>query len=225
MTTQEMKKELNTYLKHIRIINNRYIALMSIYNSIQKYNEEINYARGFFWVSIYAISDSCCSELVKLYCGSRHERTIRYLLGVIKANQNLFYKEIKTNVHDANDHSKILWSETEKVDLKREIDKAYEELDKLNAIIIRLKSRRNQYLAHNDPEYFYDTEKISKNLPLSLDELKQLIHFAGDLCNKMQGYLDGDIVLYETIGSDDLLCLFQTMHELRISDERKFTDA
>ena len=217
MELTEMKKELNSYLDHIRLANDRFIALQSIYDSISKYNTEINYAYGFFTVSIYAIADSCLSELVKLYCGSGDEKTLRKLINIINANQHLFQKEITKNYIDGID-DKIAFTETESVDIQAELKKAEDGLEGFSKIISNLTNRRNQYLAHNDPKYFYSFDGLTMDFPISLDDLSKLIQFAGNFCNSMQGLLDGEIVAYKTIGSDDLPNLFERLREMSSSE-------
>ncbi len=212
MTSEEMKEELSEYLDHIRLANDRYVALTSLYKSIECYNKEINYAPGFFTIAIYALADSCCSELAKLYCGSDKEKTLSKLFNIILANIHVFKKKVVTEYRDADNPSKVFMTEEYNVNIKLEVTNAIIKKNNMKCVIDKLKSRRDKYLAHNDKEYF-KLAMIAERLPISLVEIQHLISFAGDFCNTMQGYLDGHIVTYNTIGADDLPKLFQIMYE------------
>ena len=204
MDREQLIQELEAYLRHIIFASDCLASYKSILDGSSKYNDQINIAPGFFSVSMNALSKCLCIELAKLFVGSRSEKTIQKLIGIVKANQNLFPKEREIPYHWADDPQHPPMIEIEKINIKADIQTAEEQLSKLEPIISRLKSRRNQFLAHNDPKYFDGTQNPSWDFPISISDVQALIYFGAGFCNKLLSHLDDRIIAYQSSNSNDL---------------------
>lgn len=191
-------------MRHIIFASDCLVCYKSILDGSSKYNDQINIAPGFFSVSLNALSKCLCIELAKLFVGSGSEKTIHHLIGIVKANQNIFPKKKEIPYHWADDLSRPPMIEIEKINIKIDLQDAEERLTKLEPIIGRLKSRRDQFLAHNDPKYFDGTQNASWDFPISISDVQALIYFGAGFCDKLLSHLDNRVMAYQTSNSNDL---------------------
>ena len=204
MNREQLIEELEAYLRHIIFASDCLVSYKSILDGSSKYNDQINIAPGFFSISMNALSKCLCIELAKLFVGSGSEKTMQKLIGIVNANQNLFPKEKKTPYHWADDPHCPPMIEIEKINIKADLKAAEEQLLGLEPIISRLKSRRNHFLAHNDPKYFDGTQNPSWDFPISISDVQALIYFSAGFCNKLLSHLDDRIMAYQSSNSNDL---------------------
>lgn len=206
-----MIAELEAYLKHIEFAQDCFIAYKSILDSLNPYNEQINLSPGFFTITMNSLSKCLCIELAKLYIGSGQEKTIRKLLNQVSSNRHIFPKEIKTEFVWADDPSREPDAQIDKININSDIEIAQAQLEQFEPIIVRLKSRRDKYLAHNDPEFFDGKVNPAWTFPVAMCDVHALIHFAGNLCNKLLSYLDRRVIAYQSQNADDLTNLLNKL--------------
>lgn len=204
MDREQLIGELEAYLRHIIFASDCLVSYKSILDGSSKYNDQINISPGFFSVSMNALSKCLCIELAKLFVGSGSEKTIQKLIGIVRANQDLFPKEKKIPYYWADNPHRPPMIEREKINIKADLQTAEEQLAKLEPIIRRLKSRRNQFLAHNDPKYFDGSKNPSWDFPISISDVQALIYFSAGFCNKLLSHLDDRIMAYQSSNSNDL---------------------
>lgn len=200
----QLIREVEAYLRHIIFASDCLVCYKSILDGSAKYNDQINIAPGFFTVSMHALSKCLCIELAKLFVGSGSEKTMHKLVSVVSANQHLFPKQKETLYFlEENQNSRPI-VEIQEIHIKEDLRNAEERLAELKPIVECLKSRRNQFLAHNDPRYFDGVKNPSWDFPLSISDVQILISFSADFCNKLLSYLDDRIMAYPSTNAGDL---------------------
>ena len=87
---RELYREIAAYLQHINFARNCCVAYKSLYDNIQKNEQILSNAVGFFTITRYALSKCLLIELSKLFHGSDPQRTVRKLIRKVRGNQNAF---------------------------------------------------------------------------------------------------------------------------------------
>lgn len=200
-------KEIEMYLSHITAAHDYFIAYKTLVDAINNdaFNPKVNIAPAFFSVTYNALTDCLLLELSKLYCDSHvDERTLKKLINKAEANAKLFPTEITygANVEDGEKYPSSIKTKT--VNIHEELNGIKRELETLEPIIKKLNLRRDKKIAHNDKKYFLHPEQLQNESPLLMAELHQLIHFAGKFCNNLLCYLNGGVVGYNSLQTEDL---------------------
>lgn len=204
MEREQFVAEIEAYLRHVIFASDCLVCYKSILDGSSKYNNQINIAPGFFSVSLHALSKCLCIELSKLFLGAGNEKTMHKLINIAKANQNIFPKE-KISICDWEEDSvRLPTKTTEKINIAKDLQDAETQLKQLQPILSRLKSRRDQFLVHNDPKYFDGTQRPEWDFPISISDAKALIYFSAGFCNKLLSYLDNRLVAYQSANANDL---------------------
>ena len=199
--------EIKMYLTHITTAHDYFIAYKTLVDAINSdaCNKKVNIAPAFFSVTLNSLSASLEIELSKLYCDThKDERTLLKLINKVQANAKLFPKEIKygANVVDCDIYK--FKEKTVMVDINKEILQAQEDIKKLEPIISNLNLRRDKKIAHNDKKYFLLPKKIYVDSPMTMADFHTLIQYAGKLCNRFLCYLNGSVVGYNSLHTEDL---------------------
>ncbi len=200
-------KEIEMYLSHITMAHSYFIAYKTLIDSIdsEAFNDKINCAPAFFSVVHNALIDCLLLELSKLYCDFRSdERTLIKLINKAESQAKLFPSEITygANVEDGEKYPALIKTKT--VNIHEELRRIKQGLEILEPIIKKLNLRRDKKIAHNDKKYFLKPEQLQSETPVLMEELYKLIHFAGKLCNKLLCYLNGSVVGYNSLQTEDL---------------------
>lgn len=200
-------KEIEMYLRHITMAHNYFIAYKSLIDSIdsEAFNNKINCAPAFFSVTYNALIDCLLLELSKLYCDSHNdERTLKKLINKVEAKAKLFPTEITYGANSEDGEKYPNSIKTKTVNIHEKLRTIKQELETLEPIIKKLNLRRDKKIAHNDKKYFLHPEQLQNESPLLMSELHKLIHFAGKICNNLLCYLNGSVVGYNSLQTEDL---------------------
>ena len=199
--------EIKMYLNHITIAHDYFMAYKTLIDAINSdaFNEKVNCAPAFFSVTLNSLSTSLEIELSKLYCDThKDEKTLLKLINKVQTNAKLFPNEIKCGANDEDCDTYKFKEKTVMIDINKEILQAQEDIKKLEPIISNLNLRRDKKIAHNDKKYFLLPKKIYVDSPMTTRDFHSLIHFAGKLCNKLLCYLNGSVVGYNSLHTEDL---------------------
>lgn len=184
MTRDEFIKELEGYIRHIRSANSYFDAYQAIVTGLYNNLDEINLSPGFFTVAKRSLYHSLMIELAKLFCERKSsERTLSKLLNLLQDNRHLFQ---------------------DKSDLTAIIQKANAQLDKMEPEILSLKTRRDKFLAHNDPIYFQNGFTLGNNASIGYGVVFSMLQFSEDLCLTIFSRLDDRKPCFRMKGSGDL---------------------
>ena len=190
MNKDEMYSEINAYLQHVNFAKQCYDAYMCLFKNIEENHDIITKASGFFTITKYALNKCLLIELAKMYCGSKQEKNISKLINIASANFHLFTKgDAKSLCASANS---ILKSE-------------------LKDIVQKLKSRRDQDLTHNDPQYFDGLKNPALDNYISPTECSMLIVFAFNFCFELLDCLSIEDRPSLEYGADDLNVLINEL--------------
>ena len=181
-TKELLHREIEAYLQHINFAYNCYEAYNELHNVNEINNELLNISAGFFTITRFALSKCLLVETAKLFCGSGDERTMSKLINVAKSNNKIF----KLNVLPV-------------------CEKASNEItgDFANTIM-KIKSRRDQDLSHNDPLFFYGDINPAEQHYISPQEIEDILLFSFDFCADLLDSLSIDKRVVLSRGSDDL---------------------
>lgn len=178
---RELYREITAYLQHINFARNCCVAYKSLYDNIQKNEQILNNAVGFFTITRFALSKCLLIELSKLFHGSSPQRTVRKLIGKVRANQNAFIVG----------------------DIGAICEECERKLEEFDSIITRLAMRRNKDLAHNDPIFFFGDRNPADENYISLDECEDLIAFVFAFGRRLLECLPAFDTIYLDSGADD----------------------
>lgn len=195
MDETSMIAELKAYLNHVSFADDLLTAYKSLLKEVEKHNDQINLAPGFFKLTQYALSKTLCIEVAKLYVGSGQERRIQKLINQARGNANIFPKEIEFP-------SKC--GKMEKIKLLDFLNLSEQRLKELEDNRELLRIHRDKHLAHNDPEYFDGTVNPSVEFPLSMEMLQEMITFCGMFCNVLLSSLGQPFVCWKSKNAGDL---------------------
>ena len=204
MNKEELIELIETYLHRIRFANDCFIAYKSIITATTTYNAVINQSPAFFSLSFLALERCFLLELAKLYKGSGDERTLQKLKKDINANQQLFPKTIDCTPVYEEENGYCPQKDIRRINLSITLSDFDKNYDCISKIINSLNVRRDKYIAHNDKAYFYTQKQLNEDYPLSFNDIEKAIEFAGDFCNQMLSYLNGNMISLKSQNANDL---------------------
>ncbi len=194
MTRNDFIEQLEGYLKRVRSAYSYLDAYEAIIDAYYKNPNEIQLAPGFFTVTSYSLYNSLLMELAKLYCIKRKssERTISKLINLLQDNRHLFKTE--DDIHSL-------------------IEKATLKLGDMEQEIHILKTRRDNFMAHNDPLCFNRNFDPGQEFHVSIWSIMKLICFAEELCKHVFSLIDDREVCTRMRNSGDLNKLLAYTHK------------
>ncbi|MXX13019.1 MAG: hypothetical protein F4Z86_06160 [Gemmatimonadetes bacterium] len=173
----ELRIYLNKLIYRYRNIKSLDQQLKSIYewNTPARY-EALNLGAHFFWIVDYSLSRIIFLEL-SMFLSEKEDRSLCDWLNkakehVVSINPTRFnkiereYEPIKPEKY------------------RRIIDCQIAQLQARQNIIDRIKTHRDKAIVHLDREYFYDSQILDTNYPLSADDIDDLIEVVSCILRK-----------------------------------------
>ncbi len=204
---------------------NQYWAILKQYAAIKRvYSEELSYSPAFYNVVRIALYNALIMLLAKLYDKDKRAAGIRYLLDSCLKNIPLFPQydcELPATAEDARylpETAKCsylcsrnsLQSDSHEANEKpvvveltiAELFQYYQY--KLSSIssLENLRKQRNLYYAHLSKDY--DFERVTRENPISEQDIEQIISFSIEFCRTVIILLTGIVRAIEPVNIDDL---------------------
>jgi hypothetical protein len=193
MDRKSLVDEIDTYIDHIAFAYDCYIVCQSLSEAAANDNEKVNLAPGFFQVAWYALTQTLMITLARMYVGSfTNDKTIQVLI-----NQCREFFDSGDGMEYRDDIFDILNDAQNAIDAMRPNQ------------IKNLKMRRDKSYAHNDRDYFGESQKIIQEFPLKESDIEDLLQVASNFCTKLLSMLTGKIVVPIAQNSRDLNNLLQ----------------
>ena len=189
-------------LEHIMFANAYIDVYLTIGRARVDYNEEINYAPGFFSITIMALTNSMFMETGKLIDSHKDVLAFNNLISLCKANLDVFLE------HDDNNP----YSEKEsKVNIEEDISQIERVLSELEQVINSLRIQRNKIYAHYDKNYFLDYSILLEEHPVSIIDFKKILDSMAYFCNAVLHNLNVTEIYPRHINNDDLIKLLNNV--------------
>lgn len=187
-------------MDHIMFANGYIDVYLTIDQARVDYNEEINYAPGFFSITIMALTNSMFMETGKLIDSHRDALAFNNLISQCKANLGIFLKHDGNNLYSKKDS---------KVSLEEDILKIESVLCELEPVINSLRIQRNKIYAHYDKNNFLDYSNLLKEHPVSIKDFKKLLDSMSDFCNAVLHNLNATGIHPRHTNNSDLIDLLK----------------
>lgn len=184
MLTQEEKFELllERQIQQLIQVNYGYEYYMHIQDLLKERLDELNWAPGFFGLSMESIYFRTLITLLKFY-DKKADYNLYKFLNYVKANMNIFNWKARLK-RDNLDEDEEKYYKFKHPKLTKETIENYKTMIEENETIINnLFIWRNKYYAHNTKEYFLNPKKIEEDAPVEYIEIKKLIDLAHDILN------------------------------------------
>lgn len=187
MDKDKMFDEIAAYINHLTFAYNCLDAYMSLHNNVEKHNDVLNKAPGFFTITQYALSKCMILEFAKLFkkasSSNKKERTIYKLFNIAKNSKDVF-SNIDVLELCATAEGKLA--------------------TEFNEIIWKLECRRDNDLTHNDHKYFSGEINPAEENYISPTEFETLYNFGMEFCNELLVALDVERKVDLLFGANDL---------------------
>jgi hypothetical protein len=180
MQKGEAKKKLEDYLDKIYTEFTDLNILLETMKYLRNINrleqhEVINQTSPFFNYVYILILQDIVLRLDRLYekttiqnnnlqCGKNNTRSLYWYLEQMKIHSSSFQKPQKFST--------------------QEINEQIEEIDSMNDKLQVIGAWRDKWFAHRQKEYFDNPDKMSKDYPLLMQDIEDLIGFAKNLINE-----------------------------------------
>jgi len=192
---ENLHKEIREYLK--RLIHN-FLYIQSLQNQLKMINDwnkpekvqAINIGSHFFSLVIYCFHRSILIELSK-YLLKNEKRSIRNFLKIACENASIIGPTKYNKVKNGALRVPI------KTEVYRKIIRRHKNLiESKEDIIRRLKSIRDQYLAHSDPKFFDNPNAAFQQYSIKNSEIDELLEIIKNIlrCHHIL-LLEGDVNL------------------------------
>lgn len=162
---------INKLLDELMYVDSCFELYVHLYNlkTDERTLKSMNLAPGFFQVTMRSLLESSIITLAKLFSESDDRSIVRFIN---------YVEQNSKSIGDANS-------------LKELIAKHRTELDNNEEAIRYLYIWRNKSFAHYDKKYFYDSNQLSKDAPLLIIYIRELIKFGGKVVNDYQSESNG----------------------------------
>jgi hypothetical protein len=173
---------------------------VSLHEAIPKYQEEFNQSPTFWTFTFNGHRDAALVQLMRIYDSHRASLSLRNLLDTIQQNLSLFKKK------------------PEEERLKSDIGLT----NGNDPLVKKLLIWRHENYAHKGAQNVVNSYEISKDYPLSFDEIEQLIHRAYEILNRYQYLFDASIHSAIFPGLEDYTFVLEGIAgKLKQSDEER----
>ena len=163
--TEDVKKFYEQYL-YLRDVYNTYLDS----DRAEKFS---NCGKPFFQIACSACYDSYIMALARLFDKNSKSKTLNELINICKNNKDIF--------ENPDDTFDFLTEHLRKLKQDKMLKNAVEVIGR----------RRNKYFAHNDKEYFTQSDKaVIDPSYLPLYEITMLIYWIKELLEKLMKELD-----------------------------------
>lgn len=199
--TERVEKDVLKYIDVVYFISRTHRLSLRITQQGLEDNDVLNVALYFFTTVEEALEMTVMISLSKLYEG-RGSRNLMKLVNFALANRkDIDWKHEPVTTEDMEEHKQLIEEQED--------------------IVGKVISRRNEFYAHHDKDYFLDADELPDDYPISLDEVEQLIETAkkvvGDYYEAMEGR---DInSMEQLLGEMDASRIFQALGEFHLNGD------
>ncbi|MFC2072154.1 hypothetical protein ACFLUU_05525 [Chloroflexota bacterium] len=181
--------------------------------AIPDYEEVYNQSNTFWSLTTKALLDATLSRLCRVYDQHSNSLSLCNLLDTIEANLEIFDTEnFKERLQD-NPFVRSLAQTARRPNadtLKQDMQSAND----TDPLVKKLVIWRNSILAHKTATVVVKQIDITKNYPISRDDISLLLSRATAILNGYSGLFRASTYLTQIIGHDDYLYILETIKEI-----------
>lgn len=181
-------------------------------SAIPDYREVYNQSNTFWSLTTKALFDATLSRLCRVYDQNSKSLSLCNLLDTIEANLGIFDTDnFKERLRD-NPFVESLAQTARRpnADILKQDMKSANDTDPL---VKKLIIWRNNILSHKTATVIVKQIAITKNYPISRDDISQLLSRATSILNRYSGLFRASTYSTQIIGHDDYLYILKTIKE------------
>ena len=205
MEKNELKNEIEQYINNLRIATEAFELNKGIKKLVKDYQAEINSIGSFNKVTLISLQTTFIMETCKLV-DIRENKNIFKLLNICESNYSIFPEESIIEVPIENGEIETFIN---KINVREDIINIKNELNKFNNIIEHLKGLRDQYYAHCDKEFFFESEKVFQKYHISYEDISELLNLLLKSLNKILIDLCNESYMFIHKGTDEFEKILQ----------------
>lgn len=114
------------------------------------------------------------------------------------------------------------FSDSSAQEVRRTIASAKAQLVDFEKTLSSIETRRNEYLAHVDPQTILDPTALNDRAALTIDELEHLFVETGNILNDISQLRDGTLSVLELADSEDYTTAFRLIAEAKCAQAEEF---
>jgi len=177
--------------------------------------DELNIAPNFFQVTLDALFSALILWVDKLLsCNS--ERGFINFLAFIENNLRIFeITQLQRRRAYPNGH----WMLNREPITAETVQEDRDKIIKGITSLCNFKLRRDKFHAHFDKKYFFNRSNLSKDAPLKLSDMEQIIKVMGDVINRYSAAYDGNVYKLEPFNVNDVDYLLDILHEYKKKED------
>ena len=174
LTKDELKNEIERYLKEFKIIYDSFEIYKCIKIKVVEYEKEINSVSRFLITVLHSLQYTYLIGLSKMLLQDE-EKNIKNLLTLCGYNLKCFPSE---HVREyKNEDEKIVYSDKVKIDINSDIKNIKMGLKINKNVIDKLDNIRNKFLAHSDSDYYNNVSKLFEDNKITYEQIEKVLIF------------------------------------------------
>lgn len=195
MNKEDLKKEIEEYLKIYMNIKNSYILYKHIREESLQYKDETAQISNFL---IIILSDMYSMVLINTckVLDIRNDKNIFKLLNVSEQNIDIFDNTFYTDD-----------------EIKDKIKELKDELDSNNQLINILKIYRDKYLTHIDKDYWGNVQKLFKEHRITFEEIELILTLISKILNELLSMLCNTKWVIKDYGTEEYSYILKSIKE------------
>lgn len=195
MNTEDLKKEIEEYLKIYMNIKNSYILYKHIREESLQYKDETAQISDFLIIILSDIYSMVLINTCKLL-DIRNDKNIFKLLNVSEQNIDIFDNTFYTDN-----------------EIKDKIKELKDELDSNNQLINILKIYRDKYLTHIDKDYWGNVQKLFKDHRITFKEIELILALISKIQNELLSMLCNTKWVIKDYGTEEYSYILKSIKE------------
>ena len=220
------EKFSNKLLNEIISINNNFLLYKHLLKKREDRLDAIHYANAFFSMIGEALFTDVIISLSRLYEKNYRKSygNLYNYLDFIDTNSNLFTVDEKIrrveNIGGLEEYIKENFPSS----INELIENHRNMLNDMESKIDSLMTWRDKYYAHNDGKYFFESEKLYKEVPLFYKDIEKLIHNVSMVVNAYVVQFNGKITATTYPDVYDIDVILDIVNEYHQNRLREFED-
>lgn len=180
--------------------------------AIPEYKEVYNESNTFWSFTVQALMNATLSCLCRVYDQHQKSLSLINLLDTIKARMDIFdIENFKQRLRD-NPFVESLAEEPRKPDIKT-LNSDRELVDPSNPLVKKLVIWRHNIIAHKTALNIVNEQDITKDYPISRNEISILVHQSTEILNRYSGLFRASTYSPRVLGHDDYLYVLKATQE------------
>lgn len=216
---KDAEKRFEEYREHLHLEAMRLVDYICLYRRLHERKQdrldELNIAPNFFQVTLDALFSAIILWVDKLLsCNS--ERGFIDFLTFVENNLRIFeITQFQRRRAHPDGHRRLNCEPITAKTVQEDRDKIIKGIKSL----CNFKLRRDKFHAHFDRKYFFNRSNLSKDAPLKLSDMEQVIEVMGDVINRYSAAYDGNVYKLEPFNVNDVDYLLDILHEYKKKED------